>query len=623
MQFNAAAYSQRKTFKNLQRVRINTNAIYTHMTFRHLAEYFEKLETTASRLTMTEVLAALFKETQAQTIKEVTYLLQGRVVPLYVPLEFGIADKMMIRAIARATQTDEKVVLQEFKKCGDLGLAAQDLKSRDKTTTLTIAQVFVELTRVAQAGGAGSQDQKLQILSDLLQKADGLSARYIVRIPLGKLRLGFSDMTILDALSWMLIGNKKLRSTIEKAYNVRPDLGVIAQVIKEKGIEGLTEVEPEPGTPILMARAERVASAEDITLKIGPAAIEFKYDGFRLQVHKRGQKVTLYSRNLENVTHMYPDIVDATRNEIKADSVIIEGEAIAYNPKTNEFLPFQETVQRKRKYDIAEVAKKIPLRFFIFDMLYTNGENLLHQAYTKRREMLEKVVRVSQDATFIISQSQIVTHPKNIERLFETAVSDGLEGIMAKRPDGVYQAGARNWNWIKFKRSYSGSLSDTIDVLVMGFDMGQGKRADFGIGDFLVGVFDKKNDRFVTMCKIGTGLSDEEWREVEKRCQAIKTKDMPKEYDVDKAMECDVWVKPHIVVEIRADEITRSPVHTAGRIMGLTKTGGAQEVKEAGYALRFPRLERFRDDKKPADATTLDEIKHLFSLQGNQNNKGL
>lgn len=589
------------------------------MTFRHLAEYFEKLETTASRLTMTEVLAALFKETQAQTIKEVTYLLQGRVAPLFVPLEFGIADKMMMRAIARATNSDEKTVMQAFKKHGDLGLTVQELKNKDKTTNLTIAETFIELTRVAQAGGAGSQDQKLQILSDLLQKADGLSARYIVRIPLGKLRLGFSDMTILDALSWMLTGNKKLRSKIEKAYNVRPDLGVIAQVIKKKGIEGLSEVEPEPGTPILMARAERVASAEDITLKIGPAAIEFKYDGFRLQVHKRGQKVTLYSRNLENVTLMYPDIVTAALNEIKADSVIIEGEAIAYNPTTNEFLPFQETVQRKRKYDIAEVAKKIPLRFFIFDMLYANGENYLHQPYTKRREMLEKIVRVSKDATFLISQSQIVTHPKQIERLFETAVSDGLEGIMAKRPDGTYQAGARNWNWIKFKRSYSGSLSDTIDVLIMGFDMGQGKRADFGIGDFLVGVYDKNNDRFVTMCKIGTGLSDEEWREVEKRCQTIKTKELPKDYEVDKAMECDVWVKPQIVVEIRADEITRSPVHTAGRIMGPTKTGGAQEVKEAGYALRFPRLERFRDDKKPADATTLDEIKQLFSLQGNQN----
>jgi len=279
---------------------------------------------------------------------------------------------------------------------------------------LSVNEVFFVLEEVAKASGIGSVEKKTRLLAGLLQKVDSLSARYIVRIPLAKMRLGFSDMTVLDALSWMIGKNKEARKEIEKAYNVHPDLGFIGSLVKSKGIAGLAKIGPEVGVPILMARAERLSSGKEIINKIGKCAIEGKYDGFRIQVHwsrnlkdqpfdfARGKNsklfddeeehVRLFSRNLEDVTPMYPDIVEGVVREIKADEAIFEGEAIAYDPKTGRYLPFQETVQRKRKYDIEAMSKSVPLRLIVFDLLYLNGENLIGKSFAERRKRLEKVI---------------------------------------------------------------------------------------------------------------------------------------------------------------------------------------------------------------------------------------
>lgn len=588
------------------------------MTFKRLSEYFSQLQGTSSRNKYTEILSELFKEANASEIGKLCYLLQGRVVPLYEAVEFGLADKMMIRAIAQGLGLDTQQVSGEFKKEGDLGKTVEKLKlasrrKREADRGLSITDVYDVLYKVATAGGSGSQEVKIKLLANLLVEVDPSSARYIVRITLAKLRLGFSDMTMLDSLSWMLKRSKELRSVIEKAYNVRPDLGFISQTIKQKGIKGLAYVTPTVGTPILMARAERMTNSEDIIPKIGKCAIEPKYDGFRLQGHFDGKNVKLFSRNLEDVTPMYPDIVVGIKKQLKKKAVF-EGEAIGINIKTGEYLPFQETVQRKRKYDIEVKAKEIPLHLFAFDCLIYDEESLIGKSYVERRQYLEKLIDTGTVIHF--AKKDIVSDPKKLEELFQDAVIRGLEGVMAKKLEGVYQAGARDFNWIKYKKSYSGKVSDTIDTVVMGYDSGQGKRSGFGIGDFLIGVYDGKKDLFVTVSKIGTGLTDEEWKTIKIRSDKLKVKDKPKEYDVDKMMECDVWIAPEIVVEIRADEITRSPVHTAGRVMVATKSGNAQEVKEAGYALRFPRLERFRDDKKPEDATSLAEVEKMYKNQG-------
>lgn len=369
------------------------------MLFKRLSQYFSELEATSLRNKMTEILSRLFKEAEAKEIDKLCYLLQGRVAPLFTAIEFGLADKTMIKAISIGMGIDQDKVLAEFKRVGDLGLAVENIKLAEKgkrkaESRLNILHVYKVLYKVATSGGTGSQDIKINLLGDLLRDVDPLSARYIVRITLAKLRLGFSDMTILDSLAWMLTGTKELRARIEKAYDVRPDLGFIAKTIKEKGIKGLSKVTPVVGTPILMAKAERLTTPDEIIEKIGECSIEPKIDGFRLQIHfqKAKDKVELFTRNLENVTFMYPDITSGVRKEIKVREAIFEGEAIAFNPKTGQYLPFQETVQRKRKYDIEEMSIKVPLKLIAFDLLYLNGESLIERPYKERRKKLVEII---------------------------------------------------------------------------------------------------------------------------------------------------------------------------------------------------------------------------------------
>lgn len=585
------------------------------MKFAKLASFFEQIEKTSSRLTITDLLAQLFNALSPGEIQNAIYLLQGRVAPLYEKIESGMAEKMVIRGVVKALQIEEKTFRHEYQTSGDIGKTVEILKKRHPTLLerqLSVSDVFQNLHELAVAAGEGSQERKIQILADLVQSLDPLSARYVVRIPMGIMRLGFSDMTVLDSLSWMITHDKSLRPFIERVYHVRPDLGFIARQLKEKGQAGLHAVKPKLFTPILMMRAERLSSSEEIIEKIGTCIVEPKYDGFRLQIHfNRSQKlVRLYSRNLEDVTLMYPDLVSGIRSNIRAEELICEGEAIGYDPQSGGFLPFQETVQRKRKYGIDEKAKEVPLRLFLFELLYLNGESYLRMPYEERRKKLDKIVKEGSNlstGSVVLAPAQTISKAKDLDLFFEDALSQNLEGLVAKKRDGIYQPGARGWNWIKYKRSYSAKIKDTIDCLVMGFDYGKGKRAGFGIGAFLAGVYDGAQDRFVTIAKIGTGLTDEEWRALRKKAGAYKTEQRPPVYDVDKMMACDIWIKPVIVVEIKADEITRSPVHTAGRTSG----------QSSGFALRFPRLQRFREDKRPEEVTTVVEVRKLFSMQKN------
>jgi len=569
------------------------------MFFSELSRYFEKIEGNSSRLEITRILAELFNKLNSQEIAKVVYLLQGRVGPAYEGIDFGMAERTIIKSAMSALNIDRSYFEKEFKKSGDLGATVESFKkiyTSFEEKDMEVLTVFDFFYRLATATGNGSQDIKTSLLAQLIRQLDPLSGRYLVRLPTGIIRLGFSDMTVLDAYSWMLTGDKSLRPVIETAYHVRPDLGFIGKILKEKGVDGLKEIGPEVFTPIIMMKAERMSSAKEIIKQIGKCLVEPKFDGFRLQVHYKKSQVRLFSRSLEDVTFMYPDIVEGVKREVKADELIIEGEAIGYNPKTGEFLPFQETVQRKRKYDIGAKAIEVPLKLFAFELLYLNGKNFIKEPFFGRRNALEKVTIKNKDTSeqiIVVDNQEEVDKEKRLEEIFESAISKKLEGVIAKKIDGVYQPGARGWNWIKYKRSYSSRINDTIDCLVMGYDFGKGKRADFGMGAFLVGVLDEKKDKFVTVAKIGTGLTDKEWKKLWVMSNELRIKEKPKNYLVDKQAECDVWIMPKIVVEIKADEITKSPTHTAD------------------LALRFPRLERFRDDKKSGEVTTLEELQSM------------
>ena len=434
--------------------------------------------------------------------------------------------------------------------------------------------------------------------------------------------MGLWNKTILDALSVAETGDKSLRPLIERAYNVSADIGRIAQLVKRSGKSGLEKIGVTVGVPVRMAAAERLPTPVEIMEKMGgKLAAEPKYDGFRVQVHldkarrqesgdgseeqlgleglkgtEKGPWGKIFSRNLENTTPMFPEIVTAAQ-KLPVKSAIFEGEAIAYNPETEEFEPFQETAKRKRKYGIREKAVELPLKVFAFDLLYLDGRDLTREPYETRRRTLEKLMAGVTD-TIMVAEEKVFTDAKELEKFFLEEIEHGLEGIMTKRLDGVYQAGVRNFNWVKLKRVEEGKLEDTIDCVVLGYYTGRGKRTQFGIGGFLVAVYDDKTDTFKTISRVGSGLTDEEWREMKKRVDGLKTKEKPKNADVVKEHAPDVWADPSIVVAIRADEITKSPLHTAG-----------------GLALRFPRLMAFRDDKTPEQATTVAELEELFKAQ--------
>lgn len=607
------------------------------MTFEKFANYLSQLEATSSRLKITEILVGLLKEAKADEVDKICYLSLGQLAPLYEGIEFNLAEKLLMRVISQAFGVAEEQVKKEYKKVGDLGEVGYESKvksripkefpkgSKSKVESLSVTEVYERLLEIAEERGAGSVERKITKMAELLKSLDSLGVKYTVRIPLGRLRLGFSDLTIMDALSWMVVGNKSKRQEIEEAFNVQADIGHVARAIKEKGLAGLKGMKIQLGTPVMPGLCQRLPTAEEMIKKMalrqaqGKAlvAAEPKYDGTRLQLHfsrKKQEKkeetklfdfqlkgfIRIFTRNLENVTHMFPDIAEAAFREIKANEVILDGEAIGYDAKTGRFLPFQETIKRKRKYDIAETAKKIPLKYFCFDILYKDGRDLLKLPFAQRRKILGEVLS-SKNKILLLSPQIITENPEELRKYHDEQKKKGLEGIVVKKWQAPYDPGRRGYTWVKFKEEESkkgGGLADTLDCVVMGYYKGKGKRNQFGIGAFLVGIRESEDsDAFLTMSKIGTGLSDEQWREMNKRCNRVKTEEQFKQYKVNKNLAPDVWCEPKIIVEIQADNITVSPIHTAG------------------LALRFPRLVRFRDDKSAEEATSLQEAKKLYRMQ--------
>ncbi|HXG21705.1 MAG TPA: ATP-dependent DNA ligase [Methylomirabilota bacterium] len=572
------------------------------MKFARLAEYFARLEGTTKRRTMCDLLSALFQEADLEEIEPLVYLCQEQLLPPYRGLELGLAEKLITTAIARAAAQEEKGVIAQYKRLGDLGLVAEVLVQRtDDRSALDVVTVYDKLLTIARTSGEGSIEQKIQLLADLLRRLSPPEVRYVVRFAMGQLRLGIGDPTILDALSVAAVKDKSLRPELERAYNLCSDLGLVARTLFAAGKNGIKGFTVQVGRPIRMALAERVATASEIVQRLGKCRVERKYDGLRLQCHKRGNQVEMFSRNLKRMTLMFPELIAAIRRQVQAKEVILEGEAVAVNEETGELFPFQVTVQRKRKHAIEEHAKEFPLVLFAFDLLYADGSDYTCRPYLQRQTKLAALITAGERIR--LAEGIITDEATRIEQFFDESIEKGLEGIVAKRLDAIYQAGARNFNWIKLKRSYRGELSDTVDVVIVGYLRGRGLRARFGIGALLGAVYDEASDTFKTVAKIGSGLTEEEWVKARRLCDQVSMTHRPAR--VDSLIEPDVWVEPKYVFTVLADEITKSPIHTCGK-------RGA----EPGYALRFPRLIGWvRADKRPEDATTVQEIHTLYRLQ--------
>src|SRR3989344_1406490 len=604
------------------------------MLFSQLCTYFEKLEATSSRLALIDILADLFKHSSEAEIEKIIYLSQGRIAPFFEATEIGMAEKQVAQAIASAFNSTKQDVLKLYGEVGDMGEAAMQIvrgpvksnPSRQGSLfaslkvhavgspssfasprkKITVSDVFEILTQIAKTQGLGTVEKRQVLLSDLLRKSDSNSVRYLVRIPLGNLRLGIGDPTILDGLAKAKLGDKSKRKLLEGAYNRTSDLGLIAKTLWEKGLAAVIKLQVVVGKPIRSELCERLPNAEKAIEKMEIVSVQPKYDGFRVQIHKDGDKVSMFSRNLENMTHMFPELIEGTLKQIKTKTAILDTEALAYQPESEEFLPFQETTKRRRKYGIEEMTKTLPLKAFVFDILYKDGKSLIDKPLSERLVILKQTLIIN--GTLIPAKTQTVRDAKTLNIILEDSISKGLEGVVIKKLESPYEAGGRNFNWVKLKRQQSGELNDTLDCVILGYVFGKGKRTAFGAGALLVGVYDDKNDEFVTVSKIGTGLSDEEWKEIHKRADKIKVDHKPAR--VNSVIEPSVWIKPEIVIEILADEITRSPIHTAGAV--INQSG----EKEPGYALRFPRLVSFRtSDKKPEDATTVKELIEMYKLQ--------
>lgn len=582
------------------------------MTFSELTTYFEQLEQTSSRLALIDILADLFNKTSADTIDQVIYLAQGRVAPFYSATEIGMADKMVAQSIGEAFGISKDEVLVRYSKKGDLGLVAFDLAQgstlKGNIAEKNVQDVFQALKGIAHTGGVGSVERKITALKDLLQQVDALSVKHLVRIPMGNTRLGIGDPTLLDGMALAVLGDRSKRKLLEKAYNETSDLGLIGKTLLSGGLDKVQQLTVTVGRPIRSELCERLPNPEKVFSKMGEQVnATYKYDGFRVQIHKNGDKIEMFSRNLEDMTHMFPELIEATRRQVHADTAILDSEALAYQPDSEEFLPFQETTKRRRKHNIAEMAQSLPLKAFVFDVLYLNGKSLIDTPLTERMEIMKQVIHG--DDTLIPSPGVYLDDHVQLQDMLDDAISKGLEGVVIKRPDSGYVAGGRNFNWVKLKRHSSGELHDTIDAVILGYIYGKGKRTSFGAGALLVGLYDPSEDQFVSVSRIGTGLTDDEWKSIKEKTKGLELDHKPAR--VHSLITPSVWVKPEIVIEVLADEITRSPMHTAGAKVLNDGT------KEPGYALRFPRLVNFRDkDKKAEDSTTVAELIAMYQQQG-------
>ncbi|MBD3280961.1 ATP-dependent DNA ligase [Candidatus Dojkabacteria bacterium] len=605
------------------------------MKFYNFAKILVILEQSSSRNEMTEILAGFLQALDTEEVRPVMYMLTGRIAPKFIPLEFNFSTKLLLRGLEKASDIGIGEIENLMAEKGDVGLVAEELalKQKRKVDELEIKVLFEKLTRLASLEGSGSQSAKIGQFAEIYALLDPVSIKYVSRMIVGKLRLGLNDKTILDSLSWAAFGDKSYRKQLDYSYGVRADIGDIGELVLEKRLEELEALAIEPGTPVSSKLVERDKSVEAVFERIPKSIIQPKYDGLRLQIHysksgfedemqlvaeastiqfnlgqidsAKDSKVRIFSRNMEPLTDMFPDVV--AEIEGKADRLpeafVLDAEAIGYDPDTGKYTPFQETIKRKRKYGVKEKSESVPVKVHVFDILYTDKEDISQKAFSDRLEQLEKLSNGPFGNSNILeaSESLKIDSLEEMEKVFVDYLGEGLEGVIVKDPESKYLPGTRNFDWIKLKANINSKLVDTIDAVVLGYYYGTGARAKHGIGAFLVGVYNEELDRFESIAKVGSGIKDDEWEQIVKDLEEVEANKLSENVEIKKELMPDVLVEPKIVVVVEADEITKSKLHTAG-----------QDKKGVGYSLRFPRLKEWnRQDKDPEQISNVSEIASL------------
>lgn len=593
------------------------------MQFKEFAEFLDKLAQLNGRNEMTVSLAEFLNKVEPEDIAPVMYLMQGRLLPNYIDLEFGVSQKLALRALESIVGEGESVT-KIFSETGDVGLVAEKIRAKieDKPAKLSVVEVYDQLIQIAKATGKGSQDAKQQGLINLISASDPISARYISRVIIGNLRLGLSDKTVLDALSWAKAGDKSLRKHLDTAYGSRADIGDLAQMVLKTDIgdleKKLDNITLEPGTPVASKLVERESSPEAVFERMGRCLVQPKLDGLRCQIHllekpnAAGNKVEIFSRNMESLTAVFPDIVEAVQ-KLPATSLIIDSEAIGYDLENETYLPFQQTIQRRRKYDIDAAVEAIPIRSMAFDVIYLDGKDISRDSLESRVEKLEQLLKSGKQEVIQQLETKIMETGEELDAYFRGKIGQGLEGVIIKKLGTTYDPGTRNFDWIKLKANTQSELVDTVDCVVLGYFYGRGVRAQFGVGALLLGVYNSDDDKFYSVAKVGTGMTEEQLKTIKQDLTPLEVKDKPDNVVAEKILYPDVWVKPEIVTEIDADEITRSPGHTAGR--GIKAKFEKEIPIEKGLSLRFPRMKVWKRDKLATQSTTVAELIRLFELR--------
>ena len=580
------------------------------MLYKDLVRVYEALESTSSRLEMTDILAELFRSSDCAHIRRIVYLTQGALVPDFYPEKLGLADKLYLRTLSMATGAKESEIRQLWAQEGDPGIVTEKAFESKRQTTLfssplTLDRVYDSLLKIARSEGSGSQEVKMRLLADMLHDATPVEGRYLARIATGRMRLGVATQTVLDSLV-QAFASKADKPAAERAFNVTSDLGLVGEVLCQEGLEGLERLHVIVGNPLRAMLAERLPSPEEILERMGGRAMfEYKYDGLRVQAHIDGDRVKLYSRRLEDLTGGFPDVVKALRAAFRGKSAILEGECVPVDINTGELLPFQEVSHRRgRKHGITTAMEDYPVRVHLFDCLYLDGEDLTYLPLPDRRTALTRCIRVSEDVRF--SEAKVLDNVHDVEEFFTEALTAGCEGLMAKsiNGDSVYRAGARGFLWIKYKREYRSEMTDTVDLVVVGAFHGRGKRGGL-YGALLMATYNSETDRFETVSKLGSGFDDATLAALPEKLDRYR---LPQKHPrVDSRMNADVWFEPAVVLEVLGAELSLSPIHTCA-------FGKVRE--DAGLAIRFPRFTGvFRDDKEPRDTTSSQELLSMYEGQ--------
>ena len=582
------------------------------MDFSIVAEIFEKMENTTKRIELTNILVELLKKTPKKIIPNAVYLLQGIIRPNFEGVELGIAEKLAIRAISKSSGLSIKKIEDDYRKVGDLGLTASNiLKLKTQTTftaeKITLERVYETLFKIAKLEGKGSQDLKMKHISSLLNDATPLEAKFVLKILLGTLRLGVAENTVMDALAIAFTGKKENKERIENAYNVSSDLGKVSQMVATNGIDGIKKFKISLFSPIRPMLADRVKSEKEAIKKMPELfSAEYKLDGERVQIHKQANKIILFSRRLENITQYYPDIVENIGKSLNVHEGVFEAEIVPINENTGEFLPFQELMHRRRKYKLEQAVSQYPITVNFFDVLYFDNKDCLNLEYSERRKILEKLV--NEDNFSKLVPMLLVKNENEVGDFLENSINAGCEGLMLKTPSAPYRAGSRGSNWLKLKREYRNELGDSLDLIVIGAYFGRGRRTGL-YGTLLLGTYNPEKDNFPSICKVGTGFTDESLDQLYQILSNNVT--LKKNPRIQSEMEADVWLEPELVLEIVASEITLSPIH---------KTGLDLIRKNSGFALRFPKFTgKIRYEKAVEDASTVEEVLTLYKRQSKIN----